>query len=160
MDPIEKEKLEKLLGKDYIERKAKRQVVSGKEGEEPIIDIRKVTGLDETGGITDAELDRIKIFDCGHPSEGRANLGGRCAICGALFCNRIVLVSKSRAKPACYRKCNWCHRLICMNHVRGKTDAGVYCSLRCYFFANPAILVLLGVVILIILFVIIKAVFH
>lgn len=133
MEPAEKDKLEKLLGKKYIERDAKRQTVKGKNGEEiPIIDTQKVTGLDDKGGIVDAELDRIQFYDCKHTSEGRVKLAGRCAICGATFCNSIV-----NNKPSCYRKCIYCHRLICMKHVRGIEGAAVYCSLKCRFLANP-----------------------
>ncbi|MEK6728011.1 MAG: hypothetical protein AABY28_05015 [Candidatus Omnitrophota bacterium] len=135
MDPIEKKKYEKLLGKDYIERKAKRQVVDKDGKEEPIIDIQKVTGLDETGGITDAELDRIKIFGCGHPSEGRANLGGECAICKALFCNKII-----GDKYSCYRRCIRCKRMICMTHVKARPGEAVYCSLWCFLLYHPLLL--------------------
>lgn len=145
MDPVEKKKYEKLLGKDYIERKAKRQVIKDREGRNvPIIDLQKATGLDESGGITDAELDNIHEYDCQDVAEGRANYGGKCAICGATFCNKIL-----NGKPTCYRKCLWCHRKICMAHVRGERGSPVYCSLKCYLFAHPllfALLIIIGVV--------------
>lgn len=133
MDKPEKDKLEKLLGKKYIERDVKRQTVKGKNGEEiPIVDIQKVTGLDGQDGIVDAELDKITEYDCQCPAEGRANYGGKCAICGATFCNKTA-----NGKPSCYRRCTICHRKICMRHVRGIEGNSVYCSFKCRFLANP-----------------------
>lgn len=136
MEPAEKEKLGKLLGKGYIERKIKRQVIKGREDkDEALIDVQKVTGLDDKGGIADAELDRIQVYDCGDPSEGRPNFGGVCQICGATFCNKT-----REDRPSCYRRCIYCHKKICMNHVRGKPGDPVYCSLKCYFFDHPLLL--------------------
>ena len=106
MDQIEKEKFEKLLGKSGIERKVKRQVIKGKDGREiPIIDMQKVTGLDERGGIVDGEIDNIHEYSCGCVAEGRANFKGRCVICDATFCNNVA-----NSKPTCYRRCKKYHR--------------------------------------------------
>ncbi len=131
MDRDEKNKLAKLLSKDYIERKVKKQVIKGRNGDEPIVDYQKVTGSDENGGIVDAELDKIKEYDCQCVAEGRANYGGRCAICGATFCNKMI-----NGKPSCYRKCAVCHRKICMKHVRGIEGSAVYCSFKCMLSYN------------------------
>lgn len=155
MDPIEKKEFEKLLGKDYIQRGVKRQVIKDKDGKKiPIIDMQKATGLDEQGGITDAELDNIHEYDCQCVSEGRANYGGKCAICKNTFCNKIL-----NGRPTCYRKCLWCHRKICMAHVRGERGSPVYCSFKCFLSANPAIILLFLAGGLVIFFVL-KAVFH
>lgn len=156
MDPVEKEKLGKLLGKGYIQRGVKRQVIKGKDGKKiPIIDMQKATGLDEQGGITDAEIDNIHEYACQCVAEGRANYGGQCAICEATFCNKML-----NGQHTCYRLCKWCSKKICMRHVRGEKGSPVYCSNDCFFSANPHILPLLVAGGLIILFIIIKMIFH
>jgi len=155
MDRDEKNKLAKLLGKGYIERKQKKQIVKGRNGEEiPVLDTQKVTGLDEQGGIVDAEIDKISTLGCDHISKGRENLEGQCAICGAYFCNKIV-----NGKPSCYRRCNSCNRMICMKHVRGMENAPVLCSFKCMLSYNlkrllrdnwgTVIIVCVGIIVLI-----------
>ncbi|MBU0477674.1 hypothetical protein KKC91_03805 [bacterium] len=147
MNPLERKKQEDLLSGNYIHRGGKRVVIKDKEGKQvPITDQQKVTGLDETGGIVDVESDNIHEYDCQDVAEGRLNYGGKCAICGATFCNKIL-----NDKPTCYRKCSWCHLKICMRHVRGREGHPVYCSVKCFFLANPIIIagLIIGITVII-----------
>ena len=156
MDQIEKEKFEKILGKGNIERKVKRQVIKGKDGREiPIVDMQKVTGLDERGGIVDGEIDNIHEYGCGCVAEGRQNYGGQCSLCGATFCNKVA-----NNKPTCYKRCKKCRRMVCMKHVIAPNGSDTFCSWKCYLFANPTVAVVLSVVAIIAIFIIIKVMFH
>ena len=144
MEPEEMQELERLAGKDYIERKGKREVVIDKDGKARIIaDTQKITGLDTTGAITEAELAQISFFDCGHPCKGIDSVGGRCVICDALFCNR-----QKDGRETCSRVCIKCQKLICMKHVRGKPGDPVYCSFRCFILSKPLILVIGAIILL------------
>ena len=159
MDPIEKKEFEKLLGKDYIQRGVKRQVIKDKDGKKiPIIDMQKATGLDEQGGITDAELDNIHEYDCQDVAEGRANYGGKCAICKATFCNKMI-----DGQPTCYRICERCKKKICLEHVIGQKRSPFYCSFNCFLSDNPHIILLflaVGIAIIFVIIMGIKALFH
>lgn len=88
------------------------------------------TGLGDAGAISIEEKTTIRTYDCGHPSLGVKNFGGKCQIreCGRTFCNTI-----SGNKPLCYRRCVVCHRMLCMRHARTFDKTGeIYCSLFCY----------------------------
>ena len=153
MEPEEKQELERLAGKDYIERKGERKVVIGKDGKARILtDTQKVTGLDAAGVITEADLEKIDFYDCHHPcivdkKLNTVNIGGRCMICNDLFCN-----AEKDGRPTCSRRCIRCHRLICLKHVKGKPGDPVYCSFRCFVLSKPLILVIAIIIFLIIIF--------
>lgn len=140
MDKLEKDKLGKLLGREYIERNAKRQTVKGRNGEEiPIVETEKVTGLDGQGGIVDGEIDRIKEYGCGCPAHGRENYGGKCKLCGATFCNTLETPKRHLHFRACYR----CKEYICMRCVKGREGERIYCSEECKKKDRPSLIPLI-----------------
>ena len=150
MEPEEMQELERLAGKDYIERTGKRKVAIDKDGKARILtDTQKVTGLDAAGVITEADLEKISFYECGHPCivAKTLNTGGKCIICGALFCN-----AEKDGRPTCSRNCIRCKKLICLKHVKGKPGDPVYCSFRCFVLSKPLILEIAIIIFLIIIF--------
>ncbi|MBN2368809.1 hypothetical protein JXC34_07335 [Candidatus Woesearchaeota archaeon] len=129
MEPKEEQDLEKLLSKDYIERKGGRKIIIGKDGQAKVLsEWQKVTGIDASGVITEADIEKKGSYECSHPVivDKTINIGGQCVICGKFYCN-----GKENGQSTCSRRCIYCHRYFCKTHVRGEPGDDAYCSIRC-----------------------------
>ena len=133
LDEMQKAKLEVTLkeASSGIKIKTKGENLSGSTvGEDGKLteEIQK-TGLGESGIFVE-ERTTIRTYDCGHPSLGVGNFGGKCQIrgCNRTFCNKF-----SVNNPLCYGRCIVCHRMLCMKHAHAYDSSGeIFCGPICY----------------------------